>query len=148
MKFLSACARLLAGFFAILFIISALISLLLFNAERHFTNPELYKRVLLEERVYDSLPRLLSNQISEGMLYDPCAEDPSACEGEGEDGSQDDEGGPPDYFKNMDTEQWELLLREILTPDWLQTQAESVIDQFFDFLDSDDPVPSISVSWE
>lgn len=146
MKFLSACARLLAGFFAILFIISALISLFLFNAERHFIDPELYKRVLLEERVYDSLPRLLSQQISEGMTYNPCAEDPSACEGEGEDVSEDDEGGPPDYFKNINADQWEVLLREILTPDWLQTQTESVIDQFFGYLESDDESPSISIS--
>jgi hypothetical protein len=146
MKFLSACARLLAGFFAILFIISALFSLLLFNAQWHFTNPDLYKRILLEERVYDSLPRLLSTQISAGITYNPCAEDPSTCEDEGEDPSDDNEGGPPDYFKNLDVEQWELLLREILTPDWLQTQAESVIDQTFDFLDSDDAAPSISIS--
>jgi hypothetical protein len=146
MKFLSACARLLAGLFAILFIISALISLLLFNAQHHFVDPELYKRVLLEERVYDSLPRLLSTQISEGMAYNPCAEDPSACENEGEDTSGDEEGGPPDYFKNMDAEQWELVLREILTPDWLQTQTESVIDQFIDFLESDEETPSISIS--
>jgi hypothetical protein len=146
MKFLSACARLLAGFFAILFIISALISLLLFNAERHFVDPELYKRVLLEERVYDSLPRLLSTQISEGMAYNPCAEDPSSCENEGEDTSGDEEGDPPDYFKNMNAEHWELVLREILTPDWLQTQSESVIDQLFDYLESDEETPSISIS--
>lgn len=146
MKFLTACARLLAAFFAILFIISALISLLTLNAERHFADPELYKRVLLEERVYDSLPRLLSIQISEGMTYNPCDEDPSACEGEGGDVSEDEEGGPPDYFRNLNAEQWELLLREILTPDWLQTQTESVIDQFDDFLESDESTPSISIS--
>ncbi len=144
MKILSACARLLAGFFAILFIITALISLLLINAERHFVDPELYKRVLLEERVYDSLPQLLSTQISAGMTYNPCAEDPSACEGE--DVSEGDEGGPPDYFKNMDAEQWELLLEEILSANWLQAQTESVIDQLFVFLDSDDPTPNITIS--
>ena len=142
----SSCARLLAGFFAILFIIAALISLLLVNAEHHFVDPELYKRVLLEERVYDSLPRLLSTQISAGMTFNPCAEDPSACEGEGEDVSEDDEGGPPDYFKNMEAEQWELLLGEILSANWLQAQTESVIDQLFVFLDSDDTTPSITIS--
>lgn len=146
MKIRSACARLLAGFFAILFIIAALISLLLVNAEHHFVDPELYKRVLLEERVYDSLPRLLSTQISAGMTFNPCAEDPSACEGEGEDVSEDDEGGPPDYFKNMEAEQWELLLGEILSANWLQAQTESVIDQLFVFLDSDDTTPSITIS--
>lgn len=146
MKIRSACAKLLAGFFATLFIITALISLLLINAEHHFVDPELYKRVLIEERVYDSLPRLLSTQMSEGLTYSPCDEDPGACEGEGEDASEDDEGGPPDYFKNMEAEQWELLLGEILSANWLQAQTESVIDQFFVFLESDDPTPSITIS--
>ena len=90
MKFLSACARLTAALFAILFIIAALLSLLLFNFERHFLDSDLYKRVLLEERVYDSLPRLLSTQIAAGMTYNPCDEDPSSCEGNGEAESEDD----------------------------------------------------------
>jgi hypothetical protein len=146
MKFLTACARLVAGFFAILFIITACISVLLFNAQLKFTNPELYKRVMIEERVYDSLPRLLSLQISKGLTYDPCAEDPTACESEGEESPEEESGGPPDYFKNLDKDQWESLLREILTPEWLQAQAESLIDQSLDFLESDQATPSIKIS--
>lgn len=146
MKFLTACARLLAGFFAILFVISACLSILVYNAQGQFTNPELYKRVMIEERVYDSLPRLLSLQISESMTYDPCAEDPSTCESQDEESPEDEEGGPPDYFKNLDAGQWESLLREILSPEWLQQQTESVIDQFIDFLESDQESPSISIS--
>lgn len=146
MKLLTTCARLVAGIFAILFILTACLSLLLFNAQRQFANPELYKRVMIEERVYDSLPRLLSLQISESMAYDPCAEDPSVCENQGDEINEDEEGGPPDYFKNLDSHQWELLLREILTPEWLQTQTESLIDQFVEFLESDQAVPSIKIS--
>jgi hypothetical protein len=146
MKFLTACAKILAGVFAILFIATLLLSLFLFNAQWQFANPELYKRILIEERVYDSLPRLLSVQMAAGLTYNPCEEDPSDCENEGGDISEDDEGGPPDYFKNLDASSWELILREILTADWLQTQTESVIDQFFDFLESDDASPSISIS--
>jgi hypothetical protein len=146
MKFLTACARLLAGIFAILFIITLLLSLFLFNAQRHFGNPELYKRILIEERVYDSLPRLLSVQIAEGMTYNPCEEDPSDCENDEGEISEDEDGGPPDYFKNLDAAQWESLLREILSAEWLQTQTESVIDQFSEFLESDDTTPSISIS--
>ena len=146
MKFLSACARLTAALFAILFIIAALLSLLLFNFERHFLDSDLYKRVLLEERVYDSLPRLLSTQIAAGMTHNPCDEDPSSCEGDGEAESEDDEGGPPEYFQNMDANQWELLLREILSANWLQEQTESVINQLFEFLESDETTPTISIS--
>lgn len=146
MKFLTACARLIAALFAAVFIVAALISLLLFNAERHFVNSDLYKRVLLEERVYDSLPRLLSTQIAAGMTHNPCDEDPSSCEGEGEAEPEDDEGGPPEYFQNMDAGQWELLLGEILSANWLQEQTESVIDQFFEFLESDETTPSLAIS--
>ncbi len=146
MKFLSACARLTAALFAILFIIAALLSLLLFNFERHFLDSDLYKRVLLEERVYDSLPRLLSTQIAAEMTHNPCDEDPSSCEGDGEAESEDDQGGPPDYFQNIDVNQWELLLREILSANWLQEQTESVINQLFEFLESDETTPTISIS--
>ena len=146
MKFLSACARLTAALFAILFIIAALLSLLLFNFERHFLDSDLYKRVLLEERVYDSLPRLLSTQIAAGMTNNPCDEEPNSCEGNGEAESEEDEGGPPEYFQNMDANQWELLLGEILSANWLQEQTESVIDQFFEFLESDETTPTISIS--
>lgn len=146
MKFLTVCARLLAGFFAILFILTASISILLFNAQLKFTDPEVYKSVMIEERVYDSLPRLVSLQISESMTYDPCVEDPAACEGEGEESPEEEAGGPPEYFKNLDKNQWESLLREILTPEWLQAQVESLIDQFIAFLESDKAMPSIEIS--
>ena len=146
MKFLSACARLTAALFAILFIIAALLSLLLFNFERHFLDSDLYKRVLLEERVYDSLPRLLSTQIAAGMTNSPCDEEPNSCEGNGEAESEEDEGGPPEYFQNMDANQWELLLGEIFSANWLQEQTEIVVDQFFEFLESDETTPTISIS--
>lgn len=146
MKFLTACARLIAALFAIVFIVAALFSLLLFNAERHFINSDLYKRALLEERVYDSLPRLLSTQIGAGMTYYLCDEDPNSCEDDGEADSEDDQGGAPEYFQNMDADQWELLLGEILSVNYLQEQTESVIDQFFKFLESDETTPSISIS--
>lgn len=146
MKFQTACARLIAGVLALLFIITLVVSLFLFNAQGQFGKADLYKQVLIKERVYDSLPRFLSLQIAKSMTYNPCEEDPSTCENQDEEASEDDEGGPPDYFKNLDAAQWELLLREILTHEWVQTQTESIIDQFFEFLDSEETVPSIRIS--
>ena len=67
-------------------------------------------------------------------------------------GAQDEEpgeGGPPPYFENLTQADWEVLLSSLIPTTWLQTQAESVIDQAVASLEplgSDAPAPSIKIS--
>lgn len=98
----------------------------------------------MENQVYEALPHLLSAQLADSVNYDPCAENPSLCESEGEaeiDGEM--QGGPPEYFTTMD---WGTVFERVLTKEWLQTQVEGVIDQFFAFFESDDEDLRLTIS--
>ncbi|NIM93185.1 MAG: hypothetical protein GTO18_05685 [Anaerolineales bacterium] len=147
MKFLSACSKTIAAFFMLAFILTAVIAIFAVTAEWQLFNPNTYKRVLIEERVYQKLPGLAARQIGDSLTYNPCRDDPERCEaeGEGEASTEDGEGGPPDYIQNLTPNHWEALLADLLPPSWLQEQTEKAIDQLFEYLDSNDSTLSISV---
>jgi len=51
-------AGLLAGFFAILFVIATVLAFALYNIERSAFDADFYKQALTEEKVYQRLPEL------------------------------------------------------------------------------------------
>jgi hypothetical protein len=128
-------ARFLAFVFAVLFVITAILSLLVFNAGRQITDPGLYKRILVEQRLYARLPRLVAEQAIFLGTYQPCVENPQdpRCLAEGSPGEDEpsEQGGPPSFFLNLDQEDYEVIVSDLLPPEWLQTQIESAIDQAF-----------------
>ena len=131
------CGRLIAGVFALLFIVSASIMLLLYNLDATLLNSEAYKIALIEEDTYARLPGFVVQQIQDGMTSDPCLGSPDQCEGD---------SGPPAYLRILSDDDWEYLIATLLEPEWLQTTAESVLDQVFDNLNSDSPPETISIS--
>ena len=137
-------ARFLAFVFALLFVISAVLALLAFNAGRQITDPGLYKRILKEQRVYERLPELVAEQALYSMTYQPCVENPEdprcLAEGSGDENDSSGQGGPPSFFTALEQEDLEVVLTDLLPPDWLQAQADSAIDQAFAiFLSSEAP---------
>lgn len=73
-------ARFIAAIFAILFVITAVLALLLFNVERQLFNPNLYKRALTEQQIYKHLPGIIGELMTTSMSYNPCAQNPLVCE--------------------------------------------------------------------
>jgi hypothetical protein len=138
------CGRFIAGVFAFLFIVSASITLLLFNLDATLLNSEAYKSALIEEDMYVRLPGLIGEQIRHGMTYNPCFENPDQCEDDS--GPGDPEAGPPAYFRVLSEDDWEDLITTLIEPAWLQTTVESVLDQVFENLNSDAPPQPISIS--
>lgn len=138
------CGRCIAGVFAFLFIVSATLTLLLYNLDATLLNSETYKMALIEEDIYARLPGFVGQQIQHGMTYDPCLESPDQCEDDP--GPEDPEAGPPAYFRILSDDDWEHLIATLLEPEWLQTTVESVLDQVFENLNSDAPPEPISVS--
>ncbi len=138
------CGRLMAGVFALIFIVNASITMLLYNLDATLLNSEAYKIALIEEDIYTRLPGLVGQQIQHGMTYDPCLESPEQCEGDS--GSGDPEAGPPAYLRILSDDDWESLIATFLEPDWLHTTVESALDQVFDNLNSDAPPEPISIS--
>jgi hypothetical protein len=144
MRSLGSCSKTIAAGFVIMFIISALSALILFNLQSHYLDPQTFKTVLDEQEVYDRLPAFLAEQIAYSMTYNPCLDNPAECEGE--DSGDDKNNGPPPYLKNLETEDWERMFSIILTPEWTKSQSESVLDQFFNFLNSDEQKLTITIS--
>ena len=128
-------AKFLAFVFAVLFVITAVAALLAFNAGRQITNPGLYKRILKEQRIYERLPRLIAEQTIYLGSYQPCVENPEdprcLAEGEGQENDPSGQGGPPAFFMALEQEDYEVIVSDLLPPEWLQTQVESAIDQVF-----------------
>ncbi|MBU2611697.1 MAG: hypothetical protein KJ606_12250 [Chloroflexi bacterium] len=79
-KVLTFFARFIAAIFAILFVITAVLALLLFNVERQLFNPNLYKRALTEQQIYKHLPGIIGELLTTSMSYNPCAQNPLVCE--------------------------------------------------------------------
>lgn len=79
-KALTFFARFIAAIFAILFVITAVLALLLFNIERQLFNPNLYKRALTEQQIYKHLPGILGELMTTSMSYNPCAQNLLVCE--------------------------------------------------------------------
>jgi hypothetical protein len=110
-------------------------------------NPKTYKRIFNKEGFYQQVPTTLAKQLIHSMTYNPCLEDPTMCEGEeaGRDPSNE-EGGPPQYMKNLEPEDWERIFSHILPPEWIQAQTENIIDQVFAYLNNKAPTLTIKIS--
>lgn len=133
-------AKLLAGFFASLFIFSTVLVLLTFFPARQLLNPDFYKQTLADQGIYDKLPEYLAEQLAAEISPGICFETPELPRCKTEEGSSS-KNDLPIYLLILDQEEWESILTTIIEPAWLQTQTENIIDQFFDvLLTSEDPV--------
>lgn len=133
-------AKLLAGFFASLFIFSTVLVLLTFFPARQLLNPDFYKQTLADQGIYDRLPEYLAEQLAAEISPGICFENPELPRCKTEEGSSS-KNDLPIYLLILDQEEWESILTTIIEPAWLQTQTENIIDQFFDvLLTSEDPV--------
>ena len=132
-------AKLLAGFFASLFIFSTVLVLLTFFPARQLLNPDFYKQTLADQGIYDRLPEYIAKQLAADISTGICFENPELPSCKTEEGSSST-NDLPIYFLILDQEEWESILTTIIEPAWLQTQTEHIIDQFFDvLLTSEDP---------
>jgi hypothetical protein len=117
----------LAGIFVVLFILSTVAVVFSFFPTRQILNPDFYKQTLADEQIYQNLPRVIAQQLASSITQD------------GEGSSLTD--NPSINFLILSQEEWESIIIDLLDPNWLQTQTENIIDQFFDILlISPDPV--------
>ncbi len=139
-KALRFIANSIAIVFVALFVITALLTLPLSTAGWRLFGPNLYKRALAEQNIYQRGPALASEQILHSMNYNPCAEDPDCLEGErgeqdgGEVGELMDPNITPFFLLSLTKEDLESTIADLAPPQWLQEQTESVIDQTFAYL--------------
>jgi len=129
-------ARTLAITCALAFILIAPIALLLVSSNVVLTNPGTYKRSLAKENAYQEFGVAISQQLVYEML-NPCATYPTTAK----------DCTPPDYLQSLSNDDWQTIIGLMMPPDWLKQQSESVIDQFFVFLQGSNTTftPTISL---
>lgn len=121
--------QLLAWIFAILFVISTIGVIFSFFPSRRLLNPDLYKQALEDVRIYQRLPESIARQLAANLTQ--VDEATNSTENSGV------------YLLLLDQSEWESILIGLINLDWLQSQTENVIDQFFTILlKSPDPINS------
>jgi hypothetical protein len=79
-KVLTFLSKTIATIFAILFVITTVLVILLFNIERQMFSADLYKSALAEQQVYEHLPGIAAELLTTSMTYNSCAQNPLVCE--------------------------------------------------------------------
>ncbi len=72
-------ARSVAAIFALLFVLTLPVVLLVVNIERQFLDSGIYKQALNREEIYKDLPALLSQTLASSVSINPCENNPVAC---------------------------------------------------------------------
>lgn len=129
-KFYLFLGKLFTVIFAILFVITTTLLLILFGPYRLLNNPALYKNALSDLDVYGKIPAIVSNLLPSSILIDPCGERPDPC------GNIPAENRLPSYSINLTPKNWQVLFEILLTPEEIKTIAESNLDVLFAFLPS------------
>ncbi len=81
-KFFGGLRKFIAIICAVLFVVTTLLALLLYNVEKRAFNARVYKQALIEQDVYSRLPGLIGEGLVASMDYDLCADNPIACDAE------------------------------------------------------------------
>ncbi|MGZ6347325.1 MAG: hypothetical protein ACXWNC_07170, partial [Anaerolineales bacterium] len=82
-KSFTVIARIIAGIFAALFVISAVLAILLTTLNGQMFNSKLYKNALVKQNIYERLPEIVGAAITSSTAYDSCAQNQLACSMDG-----------------------------------------------------------------
>jgi len=113
------------GVCAVLFVISGIVALLLFNIERKAFSSESYKQAFEDQNLYDRMPGVLAAALSTSMT----------------------EGRNTNPLLGMlSTEDWETSIGALLPPEELKSMTNKALDSIFDYLNgrSDSAVVSLT----
>jgi len=105
--------KFLAAICAVLFIISSVVILLLFNIERKAFSSETYKQAFENQRLYERIPAMLASTLTTSI-----AENPNAIP----------------LLKALTVEDWQVSLTTLLPPEELKALANNALDSTFDYL--------------
>jgi hypothetical protein len=113
----------LATFCALLFIVTGIISMLLFNLDQKAFDPETYQQVFAREKFYQRLPTI----IAKALVTAPQTDDlPIAMQG-------------------LTVENWENFIRDILPPEDLRGMGEDTLDSLFAYINNESDYAGISL---
>ncbi|MBK6646489.1 MAG: hypothetical protein IPG44_12235 [Anaerolineales bacterium] len=103
----------LAITFAVLFVVTAIAAILLFNFDRRAFTAETYQRAFAREDFYNKIPALMAQ-----ALVSPDA----------------DTSQLPPVMQGMSAEAWENFIRALLPPDTLKAMGDGVLNSTFAYI--------------
>lgn len=78
-KFVTVIARFIATIFAIMFVITTVLALILTTVNRLMFNANIYKNILTVQKIYERLPEIVGVALTSDFFAEPCAQNPLAC---------------------------------------------------------------------
>ncbi len=78
-KFFTVIARFIAGIFALFFVITTILAIVLSDLNEKIFDARLYKNALDEQNLYARLPEIVGMAITSDFLSNPCAENQLVC---------------------------------------------------------------------
>ncbi|MBN2256635.1 MAG: hypothetical protein JW704_02275 [Anaerolineaceae bacterium] len=120
-------ARVFAILFTVLFVITAMTALVVYNIFNQAFDSEIYKQSINRAGIYDHLTDLLGEQLVFQLSHNTCLQNPTSC-------TEEQQKTAPAYLANVDASEWSTVFSYVIDETWLKTELESVIDQFFTFL--------------
>ena len=117
-------AKILAVSCAVLFVISGVLALTLFNVEQKAFTAKTYKQAFSEQGLYEKMPAVLAGAMTTSIAENPNA-DP--------------------YLKALTQPDWERTIAALLPPDELKTLTDDALDSVFDYVNGKTDSASVSL---
>ena len=116
--------KILAGICAVLFVLTGVMALFLFNIEQKAFSAKTYKQAFDNQQVYEQMPSVLATaltaSIAENRNSDP-------------------------YLKAISQEEWEQTIASLLPPEELKALTDDALESVFDYLNGKTDSASISL---
>ena len=107
--------KLLAALCSVLFIITSVSALFLFNIESRAFSSATYKQAFEEQRLYERMPALLASTLQGTISQNPNAYP---------------------FLKELTVEDWQVTITSLLPPEELRALADAALDSTFDYLNN------------
>ena len=105
--------KFIAGICAVLFIITGVMALLLFNIERKAFDSTTYKQAFENQNLYARMPSILANTLSATILQNQ---------------------NTPTFIKTLTLTDWEAAVSSMLPPEELKAITDDALDSIFDYI--------------
>ena len=115
---------LLAWICAILFVLTGVMALLLFNIERNAFAPETYKRAFEKHNLYERMPAIMADALYTSVTQDVNT-DP--------------------YLKALTAEDWNAIISDLLPQEEIKSLSDDAVDSVLGYLNNTSDSASISL---
>ena len=116
--------KFIAGICAVLFIITGVMALLLFNIERKAFSSATYKQAFENQNLYARMPSILANTLSVTIVQNQ---------------------NTPTFIKTLTLTDWEAAISSMLPPEELKAITDDALDSIFDYINRRADSVTISV---